>query len=364
MAFRADDRGQAIQVGAVLLLAILILSLSLAQVEVVPQANEEIEFRHSLDVQNDVVNLRSAVLQSGTSSDVRPTTISMGTTYPNRIVLVNPPPPGGRLTNGTDQRFEIANARAINNETGDYVNDEYGFRTKTISYRPEYNYYQSAPTTSVESGVVVNRFDDGDAVPISSQVLVRGNDIYFVAVTGNVSRAQVRDFAVDPRSLSTSTRPTTITNQRGEDLTLTVPTSLTATQWDSLLDEQSAVQQVTAAGGNKVNITLNGGENYRLRTAKVAVGTGGTMPRPAYLTRIGPYNVTPVPNEELVVELRDGYSNPIPPPRSERSLRSDSRTATRTSWPTTKPRSAPTVALGSRTWATARRTPERHSCSV
>ena len=87
-----DDRGQSIQVGAVLIFAALILLLSLYQATVVPQQNEQIEFDHSQQVQGELLDLRNAVASTFGDAARRSVSVRLGTTYPPRFLAVNPPP--------------------------------------------------------------------------------------------------------------------------------------------------------------------------------------------------------------------------------------------------------------------------------
>lgn len=325
MAFRDDRRAAALQVGAVLLLGFLVVALSLYQATVVPEQNERVEFQHSQRVQGDMLDLRNAILRAGTGDAVRPVSIRMGTTYEPRVLFVNPPPPGGSLRSESVGPVTLRNARATDDETADFLRggDPYALATRRVSYRPGYNVYRSAPTTTYQSGVAVNELAGGNDTAISGQSLVRGNEIYLVAVAGNLSRAQVRSSAVDPRSLSTATRSTTVTADGSGNPTLTVPTTLSAERWRTLLgdeydpgdrsdDHHVATVSETADG---VRLELDGDVTYRLRTALVGVGTGASAPGPAYLARVDPAG-----GADVAVEVRDRYNNPVPNSRVGESL--------------------------------------------
>jgi len=62
MQFWGDDRGQAIQIGAVLLFGILIISFSSYQAFVVPNQNEQVEFNHNQRVQGQLQDVRNAIV--------------------------------------------------------------------------------------------------------------------------------------------------------------------------------------------------------------------------------------------------------------------------------------------------------------
>lgn len=316
MDLRQDRRAAALQVGAVLLLGFLVIALSLYQATVVPEENKRVEFRHSQQVQDDMVEVRNGLQRAGTTGDIQSVSVRMGTTYPSRILFVNPGPPGGVIRNGTERRVTASNVSATGDETADFLNTDangpYGLDTKNLSYRPGYNVYQSAPTTTYQSGVLVNEFDDANDTAVTDQALIRGDEIYLVAVAGNLSRGQTRAYAVDPRSLSTASAATTVRNESGP-ITVSVPTTLTEERWETLLDDQDRVRSVTTEDG-RVSIRLTDG-TYRLRTALVGVGTGGEAPGPAYLTTVDPNG-----GADVAVEVRDRYNNPVPNSRVRGNL--------------------------------------------
>ncbi|MFC6976212.1 hypothetical protein ACFQL1_18425 [Halomicroarcula sp. GCM10025709] len=62
MEFVGDERSQSIQVGAVLLFAVLIIAFSTYQAFVVPDQNRQIEFNHNQEVQQQLQDLRNAIV--------------------------------------------------------------------------------------------------------------------------------------------------------------------------------------------------------------------------------------------------------------------------------------------------------------
>ncbi|ESS06155.1 MAG: hypothetical protein A07HB70_01704 [uncultured archaeon A07HB70] len=86
-----DRRGVTVQIGAILLFGVLIVALSTYQAVAVPAENEQVEFNHNQAVQQDMLELRSALLQTGAGGRGQSVSVSLGTTYPSRVLLVNPP---------------------------------------------------------------------------------------------------------------------------------------------------------------------------------------------------------------------------------------------------------------------------------
>ncbi|MFC7326011.1 hypothetical protein ACFQMF_15745 [Halorubrum rutilum] len=92
-----DGRAVAPVIGVVILFGFLILTLSVYQVEVVPQQNAEVEFQHFEDVRNDLIELRASILQAGSIDQPQYQTVQLGTSYPTRVFSVNPPAPAGTI---------------------------------------------------------------------------------------------------------------------------------------------------------------------------------------------------------------------------------------------------------------------------
>jgi len=92
-----DRRGQSVVIGSVIIFGFLILSLSLYQVQVVPQQNGQVEFQHSEQVRNDLVDLRAGILQAGSVDRSQYQTVRLGTTYSTRVFALNPPSPAGTI---------------------------------------------------------------------------------------------------------------------------------------------------------------------------------------------------------------------------------------------------------------------------
>ncbi|MEF8818210.1 MAG: hypothetical protein V5A31_02540 [Haloferacaceae archaeon] len=315
--FWGNRRGVTVQIGAILLFGIVVLSLAAYQTTAVPADNERVEFNHNQQVQQDVLDLRNALLRSGTAGGSQSASVALGTTYPARVLFVNPPPPSGRLATGPARSLAVRNVSARDDETRDYLNASangaYSVRTKPVSYTPSYNVYESAPVTAVGAGTVVNEFPAGNDTALTGQTLVRDNEVYLLAVGGNLSAARSGSVSVDPQALSRSRDATTVADDGTGNVTLVVPTTLSADRWRALLGDEydptfdgaGHVYRVSDVPGRAaVEVALDGNQTYRLRTAFVGVGSTGPAPSPAYLTRAG--------GDDVTVAVRDRYTNPVP----------------------------------------------------
>ncbi|ELZ26925.1 hypothetical protein C475_08321 [Halosimplex carlsbadense 2-9-1] len=320
-----DDRGQSIQIGAVLIFAALILLLSLYQATIVPQQNEQVEFDHNQQVRGDLLDLRNAVTSMFGESASRSVSIQLGTTYPSRVLAVNPPPVSGLLrTVGTADGsvyFGLANAVALDSETDDFWNGTGPIReysTGAVVYRPSYNEYGQPPRTVYDSTVLYDDFTFEEAtITRSEQALVSGSTISLVALNGSLQRSASGATAVDVRSVNASSTTVSVKNKTNGPLTIQFSTRLSRSTWEGLLEDESNFIRVRSVGTGPgefetLAIDLKPG-TYDLRMAKVGVGTRVTGTDPAYMTDVAADGST-VPEDgsvRLTVEVRDEYNNPV-----------------------------------------------------
>ncbi len=321
MRFVGDERAQSIQVGAVLLFAILIVFFAVWQAIVIPNQNEQVEFDHNQEVQSQLEQLRADMAALADSSTVRSSAIELGVRYPARLVSLNPPAASGRLeTVGTTNESiaaVIENATAAG-ETGDFWNgSERSFNTGAIAYEPRYSEYAQPPRTVLENGVVFNEFSSGRTIPLTDQVVVDGDRIRIGALNGSLSLDRIDSASVDLQPVSTQTRTVAVgepvPSTPGGNVTIELPTRLDQADWEELVAGEQ-VHDVTVSGGT-VTIEMENlfeGESYDLQLWKVGVGTGATPTETEYLTNVGETDrtVQQGQNVSLVVEARDRFNDP------------------------------------------------------
>lgn len=214
MRLRDDERGQAIQIGAVLLFGLLIISFATYQAIIVPEQNEGIEVNHNLQAQSEFESLRNVILGATSRQSSRSVRIQLGTEYPGRLLGVNPGPATGTLRTAgtTDDRVavRITNATA-RGEVGDFWDGRtHRYRTGWLVYDPLYSEYQEAPTTTYENTVVYNEFRSGNRT-VTGQRLIDGTTISLVTLNGSLSTSRAGTTTVDPRYVSASTNTVPIT---------------------------------------------------------------------------------------------------------------------------------------------------------
>ena len=307
MSLRGDDRAVTVQIGAVLLFATLIVAMSMYQAVVVPDQNARAEYEHGQRVQADMVDLRNAVLRTAATGASQPTSVAVGMRYPERLVFVNPPPASGTLRTGPERTLVVSNASALDPDARDYWNgDARTFSTRDLVYEPQYRGYDDAPATVYGQTVLYNRFEGAD-VTLSGQSVIDGRRITLVTLAGARTATGTTTLSVDPRPLSPSTatvQTLTVGNGSGP-VTLTIPTRLPAAAWDDLLADQAYVDAVAQNGTGAVDVALDPGVAYELRMARIGVGPDVSPAEPHYVTKVRDGG------DDLVVEVRDRYGNPV-----------------------------------------------------
>lgn len=315
MTLRGDDRAVTVQVGAILLFGFLVVAASAYQMTVVPAANEEAEFRHGERVRADLLSLHGAV-DAAAAGDARSSQVELGTGYPQRTLFVNPPPVTGSLRSVDAGAVSVRNAVAVGDpETAEYWNgDRRRFETDRLRYRAGYNVRSDAPATVVEHGVVVETFENGAELPRTEQTLVRSRSIDLVGLAAGVSESGVGTRSVTPRAASPATETVAVRNET-RPVVVEFDTALAGDTWEALLADQTVAEggHVTAveASDGRVRVELEANVTYRLRMAKVAVGTDADTSA-AYLTTVdGSTARVAAAGDEITVEARDRFNNPV-----------------------------------------------------
>ena len=294
MSLRADERGQAIQIGAVLLFAILIILFAIYQAFVVPSQNREVEFNHNQRVEGDMVELRNTLLETKSTGDDGYVSVELGTAFPPRLVALNPPPPSGSLRS-TDRRPIVIE------DGGTDITDEVcpgtDHRTRFVEYAPSYSEYREAGTIRFENTLLYHEFRDG-TVKLTDQTLVRNETVQIIPITGNLSYGGSQTVAVEPIAglLDTSQK---------SGITVTAPTALSESQWEDALQGQVAPSNVavtTGAGGQNLTLTLPGDRTIECGP----LGLGSVPPSGARGADANEVNPASPGDIRLVDETRSG----------------------------------------------------------
>lgn len=255
MALWGDERGQAIQIGAVMLFAFLVLAFAGYQAVVVPNQNAVVEANHAQLVSDDMVELRSSIVDAWSTGSTRTATVHLGTTYPPRVLAVNPAPPGGtlRTTNVGDIEVRVVNPDGSVMEEVQLCND-LDVETRTLTYTPAYNEYANAPEVVYENSVIYRRFKS-DTLFQSDQRVVLGTNISLMALSTEYQRSGRSAVSIDAIGGTRTISFAKVTP--GHALNVTFPSQLSATTWnETLLDDQKPPVQHVSKTGDRITLTL------------------------------------------------------------------------------------------------------------
>lgn len=288
MALWDDDRGQSVQVGVVLLFAVLVILLAMYQSTVVPDQDKAAEFEHSLAVQQDMLEARNAILETYHTGESAPVTVGLGMTYPNHVLAVDPAPVGGTLRTASGGSVSVSDAGGTVDACP--VSSE----TKVLNYSAGYNFLRPRPTMVYENTVLYADYGEGNRVMVSGQSLVVGDTINLIALRGNYSKNGIAATDFAPKAGQYRTTPVS-------DPTIEVPTRLTKSQWESLLageiSDPDQISFVDSPDGRRLQLNLNG--SYDVRCGLVGAES---VPEGGPRQNAGGVDINPAGPGDVVVE--------------------------------------------------------------
>jgi hypothetical protein len=338
-----DDRGVSEVIGSILVFGLLVSLLAVVQTQAVPNSNNQVEVKHSSDVQGDISNLQSAIVRTGTFGGTQSTTVETGMQYPPRLVLYNPPSVQGVLaTNGSEQ-VQLANIRATDDETADYLDSTtapFGqWNTSTLSYRVNYNQYDEAPVVRYEHTAVVNDYGNESTVEARGS-LISGNRISLVLLEDGLQETSVRPKSVTTYPVSAPAQSVDVETVNSQGI-IVLPTDVNESVWATELLAGQYDTNTFSAGGSpaetgtcngagsnaadpddgryvvgcsygttgsgqaRIAILLEQGATYDLAVSKVGFRPSSEPTQATYLTD------TTSRTEDVTFEVRDKYNNPI-----------------------------------------------------
>lgn len=326
----SGDRGQAMQVGAILLFGILIVGLSLYQATIVPNQNEQVEFDSYLEASGDMEELQNQIGTAAARDYSTRTAVKTGAAYPSRTIFINPGPPGNRLRTSQigDGNVTIANATAVNGEednTIEYWNETRPYTTTSLRFDPNYNRLQ-APSIVYENGILYRPANDSveppygpnETIVVSQGSFVDGNRITLVTLDGDLDTGGMSPTVV-ANPVSAHTRTVVVENQSAtENVTITVSSRLDATTWENrILDGETAFVGATQVDDTTVALEFANTEPLELRLAKVELkrptdSSTVNSPEPEYIISAAGDGESISQNQsaKLTAEVRDTYNNP------------------------------------------------------
>lgn len=261
-----DRRGQAIQVGAIILFGFLVLSFASYQAYLVPQQNAQVEFDHNQEVQEDLSKLRATIVEASYPQQSAVVTVDMGTGYPARLIAQNPPPTSGSLRTSEPGSMTVDGASDVC--AGEDT-------TRSLTYEPNYNAYDG-PSSVYENTVLFNSQDGGES-NLTGQSLVFPQEgvVNLVALRGDVDRTTGSTVTLDV--VSGESRWT----EDVQDPTVTVPTTVSEDSWEEVIPSPVSDDDISVTGGN-LEVELTG--SYDVVCTPVGLGA----PPPSGASKLKP----------------------------------------------------------------------------
>lgn len=282
------ERGQSVVVGSVLMFVVIISLLGIAQTFIVPQANSVVELNHADEADSDFSETYESINRAAITESTTVQSIKLGTNYPSRLVLINPPPVSGEI-----QTVEYSNDFTLTEDPPGFDEEDLcgTGTTKRLQYQANYNELQDSPIHVYEMSVRYKLNENGDLID-SRQSLVSGDQIQLIPLTtGSISIAKTS--AQDLRFVPGERRTREV-----EDPTLEFPSRLTVSQWQDVLPSSASVTVSQATDGD---IVLKFDGHFRFTCGPVGIDDepsntpnvpknpgGGASPDSGAINPVGP----------------------------------------------------------------------------
>ncbi|RZN61455.1 hypothetical protein [Methanonatronarchaeum sp. AMET6-2] len=299
-----DEKGQAEIIGVILIISIIVIAFSLIQSGMVPQWNQEVEFNHYQEVNDDIQKLHNVIERVAAQGHSESAEIQLGTTYPERGPLINPPPAQGTLETYETQ-ITINNATAKQTDAqckwdGSTIN----YTNQAIKYTPNYNYQEGTPPIHIEHNTLITAYPENPE--IQKQNLITGDKINQILLKGQHEKTgyTLETLGIYPKSAP----PNTVAMESKEEqkIQLTLETQLPQA-WQQL--QQKDKIETIETNENTVKITLEPG-TYYFKTTALTLDEDAT-PEPEYIMTYD-HDRNHTPPTTIEVEVRDQYNNPLP----------------------------------------------------
>jgi hypothetical protein len=320
--FQSRNRGQAIQVGAILLILILTMAWATFQVNYVSENTKETEFEHADQTLRDMQSIQSATIVAASGGTIQSHSLNLGTQNPSNPLLVYPPDPSGTVQTTEDMTVEIENAQAVDDATADYLDGStLSFPTTGLEYQPQY-YEYDAPNLLLDNSILVQSHDDRSTL-VSHPQLVDGNQLTILSLIGDFNTASSRAELVQATPLSASERAVLV-EDTGSPIVIRFQSELPLEVWESTLEDEvvngniNSISEDTSTDPSTIVIEMDPGNEYVLNLAKVGWRTGdgpafGSDSRPdaAFITHVSPKEVSVAERRSatLVAEVGDEFLN-------------------------------------------------------
>jgi len=326
-------RGQSEQIGFLLIITVLMMLFSMAQLQWAPQVQSEAEIEHASQVLSDYQEIHSNTIETAATGARGSSVLHLGTSYPSYLILAHPPDPSGGLYTESNKSLELRNARAPNDETADYLDGSTkSFKHTRLRYQPQYYQQTEAGDTIIEQGIVYQHFRSGERISETPQ-LVDGNRINLIASTGDIATARTESVTVDTVPLSASSQTVLVEPESSSDpFEISFESNLSESQWRNILSNEIDPGPANSPNNDKyisdldksgdtITITFEttGNPTYEIDTAKIGYKLGDQAafsesenPDVKYLTTQQATNRSVQANGSIMLEVtaNDRYANP------------------------------------------------------
>ena len=216
--FGDDRRAVTAVLGLILIFAILVLTLTIYQAQIVPQQNAQVEFQHYQDVQNDLIQLRNSISTAGQADTSQFTRVMLGTTYQTRVATINPVDPAGTLRTSDEYNITVDNGDISKNVS-----------TRFLEYEPRYNEITAGSIWYEHSVLYVDEGDRGTIRIIEDQNLLtnRSNALRLTAVQNEFEETGTHRAVIEIYP----TEKITESDLPAGELDITIPTRLNKSEY-------------------------------------------------------------------------------------------------------------------------------------
>jgi len=305
-----DSKAVSPLIGFVLLLAIIMGFIGIVQSTWVPEWNKAVEAEHLSKLESEISEIPKIMFLSATTGKQGAASIDAGCEYPNRVVLINPPPASTALT-AVPLSVEVEFNETLPN--GKIFHYNKTFSTHAILLQPSYFYLQR-PKMIVEHSAII-KSEVGSVIEIASPISFARNKIHlFIVNTTFNSFSSSRDISLQFDPISYGGRVFV------KNATITVEVlDETFNWWNDTLANIFGADNVTSDGNGNITITLN---NATLSMSYLVVhaSSGGSVEvsesvEPYRIVGLQPYenevNLTTGMVEKFGVKILDKYMNPV-----------------------------------------------------
>jgi hypothetical protein len=240
----------------------LVLALTSYQTAVVPNQNADVEAQHYTDVQGDLESVRSALINAGESGEKRAAVVSLGTTYPGRIVALNSAPPSGSFSttevgDGQYESTDVDLEKVCGLATADSVD------TKALDYSRGYDYFDGRNFDHRIESTFLYQATDSEPLPRVNQTIVGERTVTLYPVQGDVSEQGI------PATTVEFTGNATGGERMSPDFTITLPSRVEASVWDDRIDHSDVT--VSNGGLDEVDLRFEESDDWTVLCKPVGV---------------------------------------------------------------------------------------------